>query len=247
VLEDELRAHVSHLARGVPAEMLLDARELELPEVSGPRPLPETGAACELGRLALELGGLASREAERALAARLLESAAREGTPSAACEAALAESRALRGDAQGAQRALQAALARAPDDAGVRGLAGRAELARAESADGPAARAALAAAEGHFRVALSIDEESAAGWFGLGRSLDRAGDAESAREALTTARRFGWSPELDLELGRLELARGHGERAFELLWPLAQDPHAGPIRDAAAELLERGGLAPKRP
>jgi hypothetical protein len=150
----------------------------------------------------------------------------------------------LRGDTQGAERALRAALARAPDDAPVRNLAGRAELARAEASAGADSAAALQAAEGHFRAALSLDGASAAGWFGLGQSMVRAGRPDPAREAFESARRFGWSPALDLALGRLELAFGRGERAFELLWPLVQDPHGGPARAEAAELLEGAGLLP---
>jgi Flp pilus assembly protein TadD len=243
-LEAELRAHVAHLARGVPAEVVLDARALPLREAGRSAPLPPDDAACALGQLALRLVADASETAFRPLARGLLERAAGAGTAgSPRCEAALAEARALTGDGEGAESALARALARAPDDALVRLHAGRAELARGETDDGDAAT--LAAAEQQFRRALSLDGRSASAWFGLGRSLERAGRPDAAVSALETARRHGWSPELDLALGRLELARGERERAFALLWPIAQDPHGGRAREAASELLEQADLLPK--
>jgi tetratricopeptide (TPR) repeat protein len=246
-LETELRAHLSHLSRGVPAEVLLDARDLVRPELGRSRLMASSDLACELGRLALATAAAGDGDADPALAAKLLETAAGAGSLSARCEAALAEARALQGDENGARGAASRALARAPEDPDVRLRAGRVELAHAEGAEGPDAAAAGDAAEAHFRAALALDERSASAWFGLGQSLERAGDPEGARNAFETARRLGWSPELDLALGRLELASGRRERAFALLRPLAQDPHGGPASQEAARLLEGAGLRPEAP
>jgi tetratricopeptide (TPR) repeat protein len=242
-IEAELRAHVAHLARGAPAEVLLDAEALGVREAGRPAPLSPADAACALGQLALRLATDASEAPFRPLARGLLERAAGAGTASARCEVALAEARALTGDGAGAERALARALARAPDDALVRLHAGRAELARAETADDAAAP--LTAAEQQFRHALALDDRSASAWFGLGGSLERAGRADAALAALEAARRHGWSPDLDLALARLELARGNRERALALLWPLVQDPHGGRTREAASELLEQADLLPE--
>ena len=247
VLEAELRKHVSLLARGVPGEVLLDAREIARPEVGPPRRLAPGEAACALGRLALAMSGEEDEGSERALADQLLETAVGATDSSARCEAAVAEARALRGDTDGAASAASGALARAPNDPEVRVRAGRVELARARGSKGPEAAAARAAAEASFRAALALDEASASAWFGLGQSLEQAGDREGARTALETARRYGWSARLDLALGKLELAAGHSERAFALLHPLAQDPHGGPASDEAVQLLEGAGMRPKTP
>jgi tetratricopeptide (TPR) repeat protein len=243
-LEAELRVHVSHLARGVPIEVVLEPEGIVRPPVGRAQPLGADAAACALGELALQLAEAGGDGGGSGLATRLLGMAAEAGPASARCEAALAEARALAGDAGGAQNALARALARAPDDARVSVLAGRAELARADVLEGDTAAAALRAGEKHFRRALAHDRRSAAAWFGLGQGLARAGQPDAALSALETARRLGWSPSLDLALGELVLARGERERAFALLWPLVQDPHRGPSRDEASALLERAGLLP---
>jgi Flp pilus assembly protein TadD len=244
-LEEELRVYVSHLARGVPIEVIVEPEGLVLPEVGRAQALDPADAACALGELALQLAE--AEGAASALATRLLALGVDAGGATARCEAALAEARALGGDAERAAAALASALARSPDDARVSVLAGRAERARADALEGAAAAAALRAGEAHFRRALAQDRRSAAAWFGLGQGLARAGQPDAARRALETARRLGWSPSLDLALGELELARGERERAFALLWPLVQDPHRGPTGDEASALLERAGLLPAPP
>jgi Flp pilus assembly protein TadD len=244
-LEAELRAHVAHLARGVPAEVVFDAQALALRGAGRPAALSVADAACELGLLALQLAGAGGEARERALAKRLLEMAAADGAPRARCQAALAEALALAGKAKDAKLALQQALTRAPDDPRVQVHAGRAELARAEAAETHTAADALEAAEGHFRRALTLDPGSASAWFGLGRCLEQAARPDEALVALRKARRFGWSSSLDLALGGLELERGNTQQAVDLLWPLVQDPHGGPACDEAAKLLEQAGLLPE--
>jgi Flp pilus assembly protein TadD len=97
-------------------------------------------------------------------------------------------------------------------------------------------------AEERFRGALAIDTHYASAWFGLGRALDRRGDAAGAIAALEHARGIAWSSALDLETGRLYLAAGRSEDALALLRPLAADPHAGRVAERAAELLKEAGL-----
>jgi len=242
-LETELRTHVARLARGVPAEVLFDAEMLTIREADRPVALSATDTACELGLMALAQADEDARG--RALATRLLRMATHDGPPSARCQAALAEALALAGDAKNAEVALEQALARAPDDPRVQVHAGRARLARADRAKAHLAAAALEAAEGHFRRALTLDARSASAWFGLGRCLQQAARPDDALAALCKARRFGWSPRLDLALGEVELERGRAQQAFELLWPLVQDPHAGHAHDEATRLLEQAGLLPE--
>ncbi len=240
-LESELRVHVAHLARGVPAEVVFDGATLDIREAGRTAPLPFAQAAGELGLLALQLAREGGESAERALAMRLLGMAASDGPPRVRTEAALAEALALDGDAQAAAIALEQSLARAPDDPRVQLHAGRVELARAE---GDTAVGALETAEAHFRSALALDPRSAPAWFGLGRTLRRAARPDEASAALRKARSFGWSPSLDLALGELELELGDTQQAFALLWPLVQDPRGGPATDEAGRLLEQAGLLP---
>ena len=105
--------------------------------------------------------------------------------------------------------------------------------------------AALERAQSHFRRSREQDPLSASAWFGLGLALDRAEHPKEALSAFYEARRLGWSHRLDLALGELELERGQTQRAFELLWPLVQDPHGGHTRDEASRLLEEAGLLPE--
>lgn len=245
-LESELRTHVAHLARGVPSEVVFDAEALAVRGAGRPAALSAADTACELGLLTLQRVGAGGDARKQALARRLLEMAAYDGPASARCQAALAEALALVG-ARDAEVELQQALARAPDDPRVQVHAGRAELARAEAAEAQTAADAREAAEGHFRRALTLDAGSASAWFGLGRCLQQATRPDEALVAFRKARRFGWSPSLDLALGELELERGRTQQAFDLLWPLVQDPHGGPTHDEAARLLEQAGLLPEAP
>ena len=146
---------------------------------------------------------------------------------------------------QDAMAALRGGLARAPDDPRVQLCAGRVELIRAEADEGGNTASALDAAEAHFRRSLVLDPDSASAWVGLGRALHQAARPDEALSALRNARRLGWSPRLDLALGELELEGGRSQRAFELLWPLVQDPHGGHARDEASRLLEEAGLLPE--
>jgi Flp pilus assembly protein TadD len=123
--------------------------------------------------------------------------------------------------------------------------AGRVELARAEVAETGEAASALDAAQAHFHESLALDPGSASAWFGLGRALHQAARPDEAMSALRNSRRLGWSPRLDLTMGELELESGRSQRAFELLWPLVQDPHGGHARDEASRLLEEAGLLPE--
>ena len=87
-----------------------------------------------------------------------------------------------------------------------------------------------------------MEPDSAAAWYGLGRSLEAGDRTDDAATTLRTARTHGWSMQLDLALGRLELSRGNVDEAHRLLWPIAQAPHGGPARDEATRLLDEVGL-----
>jgi tetratricopeptide (TPR) repeat protein len=244
-LGEELSVHVSHLSRGVPIETLLDASSFATPEAPRVVALEPGEVAHALGTLALELAlydGRDDGDEEAALARDLLGLALTRNAPDAPrVEAALGNARAASGDASGALAAVNAALARAPDDPQVYRDAARVSLLRAESLtkDAAASAAALALAEQHSRRAVALAPESAAAWFGLGEALVRMERPDDAFAAFERARRFGWSRELDLALARLHLARGEREQAVALLLPIAQDPHGGPAQEEATTLLEQ--------
>lgn len=243
-VESSLRAHVAMLASGAAAESLLDARELAPAAVSAPVPMPTDEAAYELGYLALQLRSEGAGVVVSALARRLLEISVAANSASARAEAALAESEALEGNEANALVRVERAVARAPDDPRVRLHQGRVELARAEALrDGSADRAAtLSAAKEAYQRALSLAPGSAAAWAGLGKTWRAAGRADEAVTAFEKARALGWSEALDLELGALYLELGRRRAAFDLLWPLAQDPHGGATSERAFDLLEDAGL-----
>jgi hypothetical protein len=58
-----------------------------------------------------------------------------------------------------------------------------------------------------------LDERSAPAWFGLGSCRMTTARAEEALAAFERARRSGWSSEVDLQIGRLQLAAGRREQA----------------------------------
>jgi tetratricopeptide (TPR) repeat protein len=247
-LEAELEAHVAALARGVPAEALVDPGAASLAPLE-PIPLASGEVAYELGYLTLQLASEAESDALAALAQAFLETALAEDPASARSEAALAEALALDGDLEEARPHAEAARARAPDDARIWLHAGRLELSRAESAPegSPESATALAAAAEAYQRALALDPRSAVAWFGLGRSWRHSGRPEEAVGAFERARGLGWSAALDLELGGLHLERGRRDAALRLLWPLAQDPHRGDASEDAMALLEEAGLLPDEP
>jgi len=242
-LGEELAVHVAHLNRGVPIETLIDASTFGAPDPPPVVALDAGEVAYALGRLALamvEMDEAADWETGPDLARNLLTLALAEDVPEAPrVEAALGEARALSGDAEGALEAVQAALARAPDDSRVRLHAARVALLRAEAEAPSGSPAALAEAEKQYRHALTLDPESASAWFGLGQTLVRMGRPDDAFAALEAARRLGWSRPLDIALARVHLDRGEPEQAADLLRPIAQDPHGGPQQEEAAELLEQ--------
>lgn len=229
-LEEDLTTHVGYLARLVPVEIVLDERRILVSELPGARPVAAAQVARELGELAL------ARDADGrlALARRLLQMAAAANPDDPRTQGALAEVQAKSGDLVDAQITIENALGNAPDDLGVRLYAGRTALACDQPSE----------AEEHFRYALRLDERSAPAWFGLGRVLVRADRRGDALAAFEQARRFGWSPALDLAIGRLHLAAERNEEAREMLWPLAQDPHGGETGQEAAKLLQGAGLVP---
>jgi tetratricopeptide (TPR) repeat protein len=244
-LESEVREHVAHLARGVPSEVVFELDALDIHEAGRATPLSFPDAAGELGQMALERARAGGGANYRALAKRLFEMSASQQPRPARFEAAFAEALAFAGQMQDAMVALRGALARAPNDPRVRLRAGRVELARAQAAETGKAASALDAAEAHFRESLALNPGSASAWFELGRALHQAARPNEALSALRNGRRLGWSPRLDLALGELELESGRSQRAFELLWPLVQDPHGGRTRDEASRLLEEAGLLPE--
>ena len=242
-LGEELAAHVAYLTRGVPIETLLDASAFAAPDPPPVVALAPGEVAYALGSLALELvedGEVEDWEKGPDLARNFLALALAQDAPDAPrVEAALGEARAVSGDAEGAQVAEQAALARAPDDSRVRLHAARVALLRAETEPPSAASPALAEAEKQYRSVLTLAPESASAWFGLGQTLVGMDRPDEAFAAFETARRFGWSAPLDVALARLHLSRGERERAAALLRPIAQDPHGGPTQEEAAELLKQ--------
>src|SRR5262249_48927465 len=148
-----------------------------------------------LGSLALTLAERPDGETAE-LASGLFEIALADEPSDARTRAAFGHARSLAGDAPGADAALAVALRDAPRDALVQRDAGYAALAEHAPAE----------AEARFRRAIALDDRSASAWFGLGRALARAEQTEAAFDALTRARTLGWSAELDLELGRLDVA-----------------------------------------
>ena len=232
-LDSELAVHIGYLAHGVAAVSVLDPKQIAIAEPPAAVPVPRGEVARELGAIALALGEESADEAEddggiSSLASELLGIAVAEDPTSARAGAALARARALDGDADGSGEAIAAALRAAPGDVQVQLAAGRVALAAQDDGE----------AQARFRSAIALDERSPSAWYGLGRALARAGDARSALEAFTRARRLGWSSPLDLELGRLHVAARRADEARALLQPLAADPHGGAIGKKAAELLE---------
>jgi tetratricopeptide (TPR) repeat protein len=229
-LTEELSTHIGYLARGVAAENVLDPRQVRVTQPSPATPMRPGEVAGALGSLALTLTDDSEEEEQgryASLARAYLEVAVEEDGANARARAALARARALGGDPHGAEELLASALRDAPTDQHVQLAAGHVAL----EAD------ATAEAEARFRSAIALDEQSPAAWFGLGRALARAGQADPARDALERARSLGWSAELDLELGRLHVAAHRAPEARALLQPLAQDPHGGRVAEQAAELL----------
>jgi Flp pilus assembly protein TadD len=238
-LESELATHVEYLRRGVSTAIALDARKIAVEQPAAPVPLASAEVGRLLGSLALALDDEGREEGQKgellALARRLLEAAAREDEENARVHAALAYAQALSGEAAPAAAAIERAGRAAPRDPEVLWRAGQVALAT----DAPES------AELRFREVLALDARFASAWFGLGRALDRRGDADSALAAFGHAREIAWSAALDLEIGRLHLAAGRNAEALTALQPLAHDPHGGRIAERAAELLRDAGLEPK--
>jgi Flp pilus assembly protein TadD len=230
-LTQELTTHLGYLARGAAAESILDPRQVRLTQPVPAAPMHPDAVADALGSVALSLASEDEGESEYAPIARAyLEAAVAEGAAAnAPARAALAHVRALEGDADGAEATLAEALRDAPGDFSVQLAAGHVALARGAADE----------ADARFRRALALDERSAPAWFGLGRALARAGQADHARNALERARSLGWSAGLDLELGRLHVEAHRVSEARALLQPLAGDPHGGKIAEQAAELLKQ--------
>jgi len=76
-----------------------------------------------------------------------------------------------------AQRILENANARTPDDPRLLTLLGDVYLARDRRAEAVA----------HYRRAIQVDEDNADAYLGLGTALEAAGDLDAAEEALQTA------------------------------------------------------------
>lgn len=240
----ELATHIGRLTRGVAIETSIDASAF--PPAPAPPPviaLEPRQVAGALGMLALELAEGAGRDTPKQnpdLALGFLELALGNDTPLAPeVEAALGEALAMDGDGEAGSAAVEAALARAPNDPRVRLYAAREALLRAEAEDPASAAPALAEAEAKFLQARALAPESAAVWFGLGQTLAHMGRTDDARAAFETARSFGWSAPLDVALARIEIARGDNARAADLLRPIAQDPHVGAPQKEAADLLKQ--------
>ncbi len=239
----ELAAHVALLARGVPIETAIDASVFAMPDPPSVVALEPGEVAYALGSLALamvEVGGAEDEDVDPDLARGFLALAAPDDASTAPrVEAAFGEARAVSGDVEGALSTMQAALARAPDDPRVRLHAARVALLRAEAESASGASTALSDAEDQYLRARTLAPESASAWFGMGQTLVRMGRSDDAFAAFETARRFGWSRQLDIALARLHLARGETAQASDLLRPIAQDPHGGPAQKEAAELLKK--------
>jgi Flp pilus assembly protein TadD len=232
-LDEELATHVGYLARGVAAVSVIDPKKITVAEPPAAVPLPRGDVARELGSLALAVSEESADEDESDeglsdLARALLQFAVDEDPANSRARAALARARALGGDAKGADEMLVGALRDAPGDAQVLLAAGQLALAAKADAD----------AQARFRSAIAADQRSPSAWFGLGRALAHAGDTDAALDALTHARKLGWSAPLALELGRLHVAARRADEARALLQPLAADPHGGAIGKKAAALLE---------
>jgi tetratricopeptide (TPR) repeat protein len=242
----ELAAHVAQLARGAPIETAIAASAFATSDPPPVVALEPADVAYGLGTLALamvEVGGAEDEDLEPALARNFLAMATPDDALAAPrSEAAFGEARAVSGDAEGARSAVQSALSRAPDDPRVRLHAARVALLRAEAESASGASSALAEAEDQYVRARTLAPESASAWFGLGQTLVRMGRSDDAFAAFETARRFGWSRQLDIALARLHLARGETAQATDLLRPIAQDPHGGPAQKEAAELLKQAHL-----
>ncbi len=229
-LTEELTTHIGYLARGAAAESVLDPRQVRVPQPSPATPMRPGEVADVLGSLALTLTDDSEEDGQdrySSLARAYLGVAVDEDGANARARAALARARALGGDPHGAEELLAGALRDAPADPQVQLDAGHVALA-AGAAD---------EAEARFRSAIALDDSSPAAWFGLGRALARAGQADSAFAAFERARTHGWSGALDLELGRLHVAAHRAPEARALLQPLAADPHGGRVAKQAAELL----------
>jgi Flp pilus assembly protein TadD len=232
-LDSELATHIGYLARGVAGVSVLDPTKIALIEPAVPVPVSRGEVARELGSIALAVASESADEEEddgglSRVARELLQVAVDEDPTSARSSAALARARALDGDSDGAAETLSGALRAAPGDVQVQLAAGHVALVAEDDGE----------AQARFRSAIALDERSPSAWYGLGRALARAGDADGALEALTHARRLGWSSPLDLELGRLHVAARRDDQARALLQPLAADPHGGAIAKKATELLE---------
>jgi Flp pilus assembly protein TadD len=230
-LTEELTTHIGYLSRGVAAENVLDPRKVRVTQPSPATPMRRSEVAGALGAIALTLTDDSEEEEQdryASLARAFLEVAVDEDGANARALAALARARTLGGDPHGAEEVVASALRDAPADPQVQLDAGYVALAADDVAE----------AEARFRSAIALDERSPMAWFGLGRALVRAGQADSALAAFERARSLGWSGELDLELGRLHLAAQRAPEARALLQPLASDPHGGHVAEQAAELLE---------
>lgn len=238
-LSQEVSTHVSYLARGVPIETVIASSAFETPEPPIAVSLVPREVAFALGSLALamvETGDEGFWTTAPPLALSLLSLARGDAAPAPPeVEAAFAEALAIGGDGDAARVAAESALARAPDAASVQQRAARVALLRAETQSDPSG--ALADAEQHFTRALALEPGSASAWFGQGQTLVMLGRPDEALTAFETARRFGWSRQLDVARARLHLARGEPAFAAELLRPIAQDPHGGSVQRQAAELL----------
>ncbi len=236
-LTEELSAHIDHLVRGFDAEAALESDRIAIDEPPAPHPLTAGDAALELGVLALALADEGESEHNLHVARALLEAALADDDEDGRARAALARARALEGELAVAEETISIALRNTPDDTEVLLRAGQVAL----SAEEPGL------AEARFRSALSLDESSAAAWFGLGRSLARTDRSKAALAALERARALAWSASLDVEIARLLLEAARQDEAFALLWPLTQDPHGGRASEEARDLLSEAGLMPEAP
>jgi len=229
-IERDLGVHLDYLARHVASEVVLDAGSLAIRPGQPPRRLERPETAQRLGLLALasvEGNPDGERWLHPAVVTSLLGDAA-----GARAQAGFAEGLAIEGRLDRARAEIAEAVAAAPEDPVVLVRAGRIELAAG----------APEAARRVFGRALERDDGSAAGWFGLGLALEAIGRAHEAEDALMRARERGWSPWLDLALGRLRLGAGRTEEATALLLPLARAPHGGSVSERARALLEEAGL-----
>ena len=226
-IESEVEAHVGFLRRAAPPEIFLDPTQVVPAEVPPSRPISEGEVAETLGSLALHLARWGGNR-ELGYAKRLLRSAVRADPTNARARAALGEALARSGDEERSAAVTSQAIQQAPDDVEVRVRAGRADLA-GERFD---------SAQEQFRFAVERDARSAAAWSGLGLALRGAGRMDEALDAFSKSRQIAWSPEVDLEIGKLHLDAGRVEAATLVLLPIAQDPHGGAVAEEALKLLE---------